>query len=95
MMFDNHAQDARYDGPLEESPTVMARYGTGGNNQPLVAVPEPITLKIRCGNPGGGKASHKKGVLLQHDKSATHGTNNDQTLFQPEVKAYCVCSKSS
>ncbi|MBR1685442.1 MAG: DNA cytosine methyltransferase [Clostridia bacterium] len=95
MMFDNHAQDARYDGPLEESPTVMARYGTGGNNQPLVAVPEPITLKIRCGNPGGGKASHKKGVILQHDKSATHGTNNDQTLFQPEVRAYGVCSKSS
>ena len=40
MLFDNHAQEARYDGPLEESPTVTARYGTGGNNQPLVAQAE-------------------------------------------------------
>ena len=88
MLFDNHPQDCRYDGPLEESPTVTARYGTGGNNQPLVAAPEPITLKIRSGCEGGGK-----GVLYQQDKSATLGTHNDQTLFQP--KAYGVCSKSS
>ena len=90
MMFDNHAQDARYDGPLEESPTVMARYGTGGNNQPLVAVPEHITLKIRCGGGQGGK-----GALLQRDKSAPLATNNDQTLFQQDIKAFGVCSKSS
>lgn len=79
MMFDNHPQDCRYDGPLEDCPTVTARYGTGGNNQPLIAAPEPITLKIRCGKEGGGK-----GALLQKDKSATLGCNNDQTLFQPK-----------
>ena len=27
MLFDNHPQDCRYDGPLEDSPTVTARYG--------------------------------------------------------------------
>jgi DNA (cytosine-5)-methyltransferase 1 len=93
MMFDNHPQDCRYDGPMENSPTVTARYGTGGNNQPLVAEPEPITLKIRSGCIGGGK-----GQLTQVNKSATLGTHNDQTLFQPEkpdIKAYGVCSKSS
>ena len=93
MMFDNHAQDARYNGPLEESPTIAARYGTGGNTQPLVAQPEPITMKIRGGKEGGGK-----GILCQHDKSATLGCNNDQTLFQPEnpdVRAFGVCSKAS
>ena len=93
MMFDNHPQDCRYDGPMENSPTVTARYGTGGNNQPLVAEPEPITLKIRSGCPGGAK-----GQLTQINKSATLGTHNDQTLFQPEkpdIKAYGVCSKSS
>ncbi len=78
MMFDNHAQDARYDGPMENSPTVTARYGTGGGNTPIVAEPEPMTLKIRGGRPGGGK-----GALLQKDKSATLGCNNDQMLFQP------------
>jgi len=70
--------------------TLTRRMGTGGNNTPLIAQPEPITLKIRCGKPGGGK-----GPLLTHDKSATLGTNNDQTLFQPDIKAYGVCSKSS
>ena len=78
MMFDNHPQDCRYDGPMENSPTVTARYGTGGNNQPLVAEPEPVTLKMRSGKPGGGK-----GPLTQVNKSATLGCNNDQTLFQP------------
>ena len=34
MMFDNHAQDARYDGPLEVSPTVVTRLGTS-NDQTL------------------------------------------------------------
>ena len=58
--------------------TLTRRMGTGGNNTPLVAAPEPIMLKIRAGRPGGGK-----GPLLAHDKSATLGCNNDQTLFQP------------
>ena len=36
VLFENHSQDARYTGPLDESPSLTARYGTGGNNQPLV-----------------------------------------------------------
>jgi DNA (cytosine-5)-methyltransferase 1 len=36
LLFENHSQDSRFDGPMENSPTVTARYGTGGNNQPLV-----------------------------------------------------------
>ena len=68
--------------------TLCSRAGTGGNNVPLVA--EPVTLKIRSGCEGGGK-----GALWQRDMSATLGTHNDQTLFQPEVKAFGVCSKHS
>lgn len=87
ILYDNHAQDGRYD-ELDKAPTVVARYGSGGNNTPIVAephvdtepatAPEPITLKIRCGKPGGGK-----GPLIQVNKSATLGTSQDQTLFQP------------
>ena len=68
--------------------TLCGRAGTGGNNTPLVA--EPVTLKIRSGCSGGGK-----GALWQKDKSATLGCNNDQTLFQPEIRAFGVCSKHS
>lgn len=36
LVFENHSQDARVSGPLATAPTVSAKYGTGGNNQPLV-----------------------------------------------------------
>lgn len=87
LMFENHSQDTRYRGPLSVAQTVSSTYGTGGNNQPFV-LQTPKTLKIRCGCEGGGK-----GALIQDDLSATLGTNNDQTLFQP--RAFGVCAKNS
>lgn len=87
LMFENHSQDSRYTGPLDVSQTILSTFGTGGNNQPFV-VQTPKTMKIRYGCEGGGK-----GALVQDDLSATLGTNNDQTLFQPI--AFGVCSKNS
>ena len=86
-VYENHSQDTRYTGPLETAPTVNATYGMGGNNQPFV-VETPKTLKIRSGCEGGGK-----GALIQENKSATLGCNNDQALFVPKV--YGICSKDS
>ena len=86
-VYENHSQDTRYTGPLKTAPTVNATYGTGGNNQPFV-VETPKTLKIRSGCEGGGK-----GALIQENKSATLGCNNDQTVFVPKV--YGICSKQS
>lgn len=79
-MYENHSQDTRYKGPLDTAPTVNAAYGMGGNNQPFI-VEKPKTMKIRSGCDGGGK-----GILLQDDKSATLGCNNDQTVFVPFCK---------
>ena len=79
MAVESNPTDARLkiseDGIVQ---TLTGRMGTGGNNTPLIAEPEPVTLKIRCGKEGGGK-----GPLIQKDKSATLSTGNDQTLFQP------------
>jgi hypothetical protein len=36
LVYENHGIDARYTGPHEVAPTMSARYGTGGNNVPLV-----------------------------------------------------------
>jgi len=36
LVFDNHAQDSRFTGPVEVSQTVSAGFGMGGNNQPLI-----------------------------------------------------------
>lgn len=35
-LYENHAQDSRYNGPLEVAPTVAAAYGMGGNTTPFV-----------------------------------------------------------
>ena len=77
LMFENHGQDCRFTGPLDISQTILSTFGTGGNNQPFVVHP-PKIMKIRCGCEGGGK-----GALIQDDLSATLGTSNDQSLFQP------------
>ncbi len=87
LVFENHSQDTRYTGPLDVAQTVLSTFGTGGNNQPFV-VETPKTLKIRSGCEGGGK-----GALIQDDKSATLGCNNDQTVFVPT--AFGICSKDS
>ena len=82
MVFENHPQDSRYNGPLDVAATVAARYGTGGNNQPLVVTADGqdvYMLKIHCGKEGGGK-----GALWQKNKAYTLATNNDQTLFTPQ-----------
>ena len=36
LVFENHGIDSRYTGPHDVAPTMSARYGTGGNNVPLV-----------------------------------------------------------
>ena len=89
LSVENHPTDGRVKIREDDTcQTLCSRAGTGGNNVPLVA--EPITLKIRSGCEGGDK-----GALWQTDKSATLATNNNQTLFQPEIKAFGVCSKHS
>ena len=81
-ILENHPTDSRVklssDGTVQ---MLISRMGTGGNNVPLL-------LKIRSGCEGGGKDA-----LIQKDKSATIGCNNDQTLFEPKV--YGICSKGS
>ena len=72
IALESHPIDSRIkiadDGTVQ---TLTSRMWTGGMNVPLV-------LKIRSGCEGGGK-----GPLIQEDKSATLGCNNDQTLFEP------------
>ena len=43
-VYDNHGIDGRYTGPHDVAPTMSARYGTGGNNIPLVQQEEVICI---------------------------------------------------
>lgn len=62
--------------------------GTDYKGTQCVFEPTPKTMKIRSGCEGGGK-----GALIQDDKSATLGCNNDQTVFVPT--AFGICSDKS
>ena len=58
-LFENHGQDSRITGPLNIAPTVSQKYGTGGNNTPLIA-------SIDC---RGGKESGDLSGTLQTNNS--------------------------
>ena len=53
VLFENHGVDSRYTGPHPVAPTMSARYGTGGNNVPLVGQEEPEAYSIT-----GNAANH-------------------------------------
>ena len=42
LVFENHGIDTRYTGPHSVTPTITARFGTGGNNCPLVTQEDPV-----------------------------------------------------
>ena len=46
LVFENHGIDSRYTGPHQVAPTMSARYGTGGNNVPLVTQEEMPVICI-------------------------------------------------
>ena len=59
LLYENHGTDSRITGPLEVAPTVVARYGTGGNNTPLVQGSSEQTPNVDVSgtlraNPGSG-----------------------------------------
>jgi DNA (cytosine-5)-methyltransferase 1 len=69
LVYENHGTDSRIK-PVEISPTVTARWGTGGNNVPLAH-----DFKVRGGCEGGGK-----GYLGQDEKAFTLSTLQDQQI---------------
>lgn len=72
VVFENHAQDVRYKEAPTCSPTVVARWGTGGGNTPLVAVPRQVTsYGIGNGQAHAYASKEKSGTLdTMHDAQA-------------------------
>lgn len=72
VVFENHAQDARYKEAPTCSPTVVDRWGTGGGNTPLVAVPGQVTsYGIGNGQAHAYASKEKSGTLdTMHDAQA-------------------------
>ena len=71
LMFENHSQDTRFKGPLEISPTVLATYGTGGNNQPLV-----VAFGICAKNSNSMLSDNPHSGFYQAETARTLDTSN-------------------
>ena len=72
LAYENHSQDSRYKDLGEVSETVSAKYGMGGNNQPLVVSSPMDTMHdqqtILCGNPWDPQSER-----VFHGDGAWHG----------------------
>ena len=82
VLFDNHAKDCRYTGPLEVAPTVTSTYGTGGNNVPLVG--DPVAQETICiaGNTIDREPENGgNGLGCQADISYTITTSDRHAVF--------------
>ena len=79
LIFENHGIDARYTGPHKVSPTMSARYGTGGNNTPLVAgeVPYCITGNAINREPQNGG----NGLGIDEDVAFTLTATDHHAVF--------------
>ena len=89
VLFESHPNDSRVTGPVEVAPTVSARYGTGGNNTPLVMGCDTyngaITGETACTLTSASGAPNTSGpkVMVLNDQGNT-----------PAV-VYGICSKDS
>ena len=85
LVFENHGIDARYTGPHSVAPTMSARYGTGGNNVPLVA--EPDTIFCITGNAidrqpmnGGNGIGYQQGIAYTLTATDHHAVFSRQRV---------------
>ena len=95
ILFENHGIDARYTGPHEVAPTMSARYGTGGNNVPLVSdMPESyciagniIDREVQNGGNGLGCQPDLSYSLTSADRHAVFSRKRSDEFLQNRVTA--------
>lgn len=96
-LFDKHAKDCRYNGPLKVAPTIAATYGTGGNNVPLIS--KPIIPEGYCiaGNiidrqehNGGNGCGFQEDISYTLTTSDIHAVCFPPKTYQDIVGTLCV-----
>lgn len=84
LVFENHGIDSRYTGPHQVAPTMSARYGTGGNNIPLVADESAICIMgnaiDRQPHNGGNGIGYQKDIAYTLTATDHHAVFNRQRV---------------
>ncbi|TCK89070.1 DNA (cytosine-5)-methyltransferase 1 [Natranaerovirga hydrolytica] len=84
VLFENHAKDCRYTGPLEVATTVTSTYGTGGNNVPLVGNSDLQEAICIAGNTIDREPENGgNGLGCQQDISYTITTSDRHAVYEP------------
>ena len=81
LVFENHGIDARYTGPHSVSPTITARFGSGGNNCPLVAQEEPQVFCITGNAIDRQPENGGNGLGVQEDVAYTLTATDHHAVF--------------
>lgn len=76
-VFDTHPADSRVVGPVKVAGCVVARYGTGGGNTPMV-------VDVLC------RASTQGGAESQMNTATTLTTDHDRTIIAHENECICL-----
>lgn len=79
-LYENHGIDSRYTGPHDVAPTMSARYGTGGNNVPLITQ-NPIMSEDECDDSPHPETYCIAGNII--DRQDHNGGNG--MGFQPDI----------
>lgn len=80
-VFENHGQDSRLTGPLDVAPTVAQKFGTGGNNTPLVVATGQSGAEITVGFVPTLNCNHEQPVVAGLDcRNATENQELSATL---------------
>ncbi|MCM1439661.1 MAG: DNA cytosine methyltransferase [Roseburia sp.] len=75
QLFENHQQDSRITGPLEVAPTVAQKFGTGGNNTPIVVCAGfSGRMGAKAGNIGYAEEQAPTLSAERHDATVLCGT---------------------
>lgn len=89
LLFENHGIDSRYTGPHDVAPTMSARYGTGGNNVPLVS--QEVETYCIMGNAidrephnGGNGIGYQEGVAY-----TLTATDHHAVFSRQRVDVFC------
>ena len=85
LVYENHGIDARYTGPHRVAPTMSARYGTGGNNVPLVEQDTPVYCIVgnaidRQPQNGGNGCSYQENIAYPLTATDHHAVFSRQRV---------------
>lgn len=84
-IFENHGQDSRLTGPLDVAPTVAQKFGTGGNNTPLVVATGQSGAEILHGLAPTLNCNHEQPIVAGLD--CRNGTENPELSATLQEKA--------